>query len=435
VKRRRALIAALVVVLLTGAGVIFATTRSSVSEMADAPPAVPTSRVERGALELTVHMKGELRALRQQAIMAPTVGGSLRVLAMAEPGATVKQDDVILEFDPADQLYAKEQALSEVLEAEQEVVKRRADTDAQTAQDKVALLTAQSDVRRAELDASVDQDLIPANDYKIRQASLLEAQRMLAQTEQDIQARATVGKAGLAVLEEKRNKAKLAADRAQQNTEMLVIKAPMDGVISVRENRDAAGGFFFSGMSLPSYRVGDTVNPGRPVIDIFDVSKMEIRASVNELERTNIQPKQAVLVDSNVGPGPQLKATVKAVSGLGKTDWAGPLRTFEVTLDLDQADPRLQPGTSVRVVVPGQRVENVLLLPRQAVFEKDGKSVIYERTTAGFEPRTVKVLHRTESRVAIDGVQENAEVALVNPETSSKAKSSAATPAGPGLGR
>ena len=67
----------------------------------------------------------------------------------------MKKDDVVMEFDPADQQYALEQAESELLEAEQEIIKRRAETQAQEAQDKVTLLTAQFDVRRAALDAAV----------------------------------------------------------------------------------------------------------------------------------------------------------------------------------------------------------------------------------------------------------------------------------------
>ena len=127
----------------------------------------------------------------------------------------------ILEFDPADQQHALEQAESEVLEAEQEIIKRRADTEAAIAQDKVTLLNAQSEARRAELDASVEQDLIAGNEFKIRQAALIEAKRALAQTIQDVEARASANKAGLSVLEEKRAKAKMAADRAKQNIESL----------------------------------------------------------------------------------------------------------------------------------------------------------------------------------------------------------------------
>lgn len=419
---------------IVAAGIVVVVQRSTRDVHANDGPGVPTGRVERGALQIQVHMDGDMRASRQQTVMAPTVGGTLRILKLAEAGSDVAAGDVILEFDPADQLYALEQAQSELLEAEQEIIQRRASNDAQEAQDKVSVLTEQFNVRRAELDAVVDKDLIAGNDYQIRQAQLIEARRTLAQTERDVQTRAAMSKAGLAVLEEKRAKANMAAERAKQNIESLVIKSPIDGVLAVRDNTDAAGGFFFTGMTMPQYRVGDTANPGRPMLDVFDVSTMEIRASVNEQERVNVSPGQTVSVDSSVAPGVVLKGSVTAVAGLGRPDRNdGPLRTFEVTLALEHADPRLRPGTSVDVVVQGPKVDGVLLLPRQAVFEKDGKQIVYTRASAGFQPVTVKVLHRSESRVAIEGVDEGAEVALVNPESSGGAKAASPTAAGTGL--
>jgi multidrug efflux pump subunit AcrA (membrane-fusion protein) len=420
VKGRRLLWISAGLIVAGAAGGAIVLTRSRVSALAESGPVLPTVKVSRESLELSVHMNGDLRASRQQAVLAPAVGTTLRVLRLVETGTAVKAGDVIVEFDPADQRYALEQAESELLEAEQEIIKRRADTEAQNAQDSVALLTGQFNVRRAELDAAIDQDLIAANDYKIRQAQLAEARRTFAQTEQDIRSRATAGKAGLSVLDERRAKAQMTADRARQGIDSLVIKAPMDGVVSVRENTDAAGGIFFSGMTLPQYRIGDMVNPGRPVLDIFDVSGMEIRASVNEQERANVSPGQAATVRSNAVPGAPLGAKVIAVAGLGQPDrYAGPLRMFEVTLELDRADERLRPGTSVEVIVPGRRVDNVLVLPRQAVFEKDGKPVIYVRSGSQFTAREVKVLHRTESRVAIEGVDEGVEAALISPSAPS----------------
>jgi hypothetical protein len=82
-------------------------------------------------------------------------------------------------------------------------------------------------------------------------------------------------------------------------------------------------------------------------------------------------------------------------------------------------------------------VDNVLLLPRQTVFEREGRPIVYERTATGFEARGVKVLHRTESRVAIDGLSEGAEIALISPESSGSSTTSkpAPPPAGPGMGR
>jgi HlyD family secretion protein len=335
---------------------------------------------------------------------------------VVDSGSTVQKDDVILSFDPADQRYALEQALSELQEAEQSILKRRADIGAQNASDQVALLTARFNVRRAELDAAVDKSLIPANEHQIRQVSLQEARRTLEQTEQDVKARATVNSAGLSVLEETRMKAQVAADRARQNMEMLQIKAPIHGVVSVRDNMDSAT-VFFSGMTLPSYRVGDLVSPGRPVLDIFDVAGMEIRSFVNELDRVNLSVGQKVAVTSDSIAGLELPATVRAISGLGQPQRnLGPLRRFDVTIALDKADPRLQPGTSVALSVTGPRIDDVLIVPRQAIFEREGRTMLYVKTATGFEARDVKVAHRGESRAAIEGVDDGTEVALIRPD-------------------
>jgi multidrug efflux pump subunit AcrA (membrane-fusion protein) len=401
---------------------------STTELMAEAGPFVPTTRLSRGSIVLSVHMQGDLRAARQMALTAPSVGGNLRILTVVDNGSAVAKDDVIMEFDPADQQYALEQAESELQEAEQEILKRRADVQAQEAADKVALLTAQFDVRRAELDAAVDADLITANEHKIRQVELDESKRRLQKIEQDVMHRAVTSKASIAVLEERRTKARLSAERARQNMDTLVVRAPIDGFVSIRENQDASGGFFFSGMTLPAYRAGDTVFSGRPIADVFEIKTMEIRARVNEQERANVSPGQPAQVECDALPGVVLDARVTAVSGLGRPVLrTGPLRQFEVTLELPEPDPRMRPGTSVRVQVQGQKLENVLLLPRQALFDKDGKLIVYVRAASGdFAPREVKVLHRTEGQVVIEGLDESSEVALIHPDA---AKQSGTTPA------
>jgi multidrug resistance efflux pump len=363
----------------------------------------------------------------------PAGGGLLRLVKMAETGSAAHAGDVIMEFDPTEQQYALEQALSQVAEAEQQITKLQADRDVQAAQDRVDLQAAQFDVRRAELDAKLDRDLLAASEYQKRQLSLEEARRRLAQIEEGGKSRAETSRAALAVAEEARTKAKLAADRAQQNIDSLIVKAPIDGFVVARENRDANSGPFYSGMSLPEYRAGDNVFPGRPVADVFDLSQMEIRAKVNEQQRNNVAAGQKAAVESAALPQVKLSARVSAVAGLAQSDWwgaSGPLRDFDVTLKIDQTDARLRPGISVQLLLAGTRVDNVLHLPRQAIFEKGGQPVVFVRAGGRFEPRAVKPTHRTESRVSIDGLAEGTEVALVNPEsarTKTASKPSAST--------
>ena len=394
---------------------------------------VPTASVVRGPLELSVHVTGELRAARSAMLMAPSVGGTLRILRLLPTGTTVQAGDLIAELDPSEQMYALEQARSELLEAEQQIVKRKADLEVQAADNEVALLTARFDVRRAELDSLPDKDLVSANDFRKRELALDEARRRLAQLDADTQARAETSRAALALVEERRAKAELAATRAQQNIDNLTMKAPIDGILVVRENRDAAGGIFFSGMTLPEYRAGDNTFAGRPLADVYDLTAMELRVKVSEQHRANVAVGQAAEIRSSGLPGVRFSGSVNTVAGLvGSSDWwevSGPVRQFDATLKLDRVDPRLRPGTSVDAVLKGTRVDDVLQVPLQAVRQKNGKPILFVQGPAGFETREVKVLYRTESRAGIEGVPEGTVVALVDP-TAAGTGPAGASPAG-----
>ena len=155
---------------------------------------------------------------------------------------------------------------------------------------------------------------------------------------------------------------------------------------------------------------------------------------MNEQERANVSVGQTATIESDVLTSVRPTARVSSIAGLGRPDnRSGPLRQFDVTLELRDPDSRLRPGSTVRLLVAGETVKNVLLLPRQALFEIDGKPIVYLRTGSGeaFSPRPVKVLHRTESQIAVEGVDEGAEVALVDPVAAMKL-SGTKTPAGSG---
>jgi multidrug efflux pump subunit AcrA (membrane-fusion protein) len=409
----------------TAAGLVFV----PAAQVPIAGRTLPTTPVVRGTLTLDVHAAGALRAGRVASLMAPPAGGTLRLLRMAEPGTALRAGDVAMEFDPAAQQFALDQANSELAEAEQEIIKMRADVDVRTAQDRVDLLTARFDVRRAELDALADETLIAAVDRKKRLLALDEARRRLAQLEEDVQSRSATNRAALAVVEEKRTKARLAAQRAQQIIDSLVVKTPIDGLVVARENRDVTN-VFYSGMTLPDYRAGDLVMPGRLVLEIHGSGQMDVRVRVSEQERANVAERQAATVQADALPHERFAAHVASLAGTASRgglfdDGLSSMRTFDVGLQLDRPEPRLKPGTSVRVVVAGETLKNVLTLPRQAIFQKDGKLVVYAHAGSGFAAREVKVTHRTESRVAVEGVPEGTDVALVNPE------SGAATASGP----
>jgi multidrug efflux pump subunit AcrA (membrane-fusion protein) len=303
----------------------------------------------------------------------------------------------------------------------------------------VTLLTARFDVRRAELDALPDKTLISANDVRKRELALDEARRRLAQLEADTASRGETNRASLALVEERRAKAQLAMTRAQQNIDNLTIKAPIDGIVVVRENRDASGGFFYSGMTLPEYRAGDNTFAGRPLADVYDLSAMQLRIKVSEQHRENIAVGQPAEIRSAGLPGVTFTGSVETVSGrVGSSEWfevSGPVRLFDATLKIDRIDPRLRPGTSVEAMLKGKRIDDVLQVPLQAVRQKNGKPVVFVQGESGFETRDVKVLYRTESRAGIEGIADGAIVALVDPTTAGAPAGEGAGAGSPGVGK
>jgi len=409
-----------VVILVGCIGLVAAARRAKLS-VPDGE--IPVSEVKRGDLDLKVVTTGELRATHSITLTAPPVGGgALQITRLAHTGAAVKKGDIVIEFDPSEQRYKLDQNRSELLQADQEIAKAKADAAVLAAQDKVALLKDRFDVRRAELEVQKNE-LVSVIDGKKNQLALEQAKRVLAELEQDIQSHTASGQATIYLAQEKRNKAKLAMEQAQQNIDKMQVSATMDGLVSIEKNREASGGFYFGGMSLPDYREGDQVEPGSGIAEIIDSRELEIVSKINEHDRSNVRAGQSTEFEFDALPGHVFHGTVKTVGGMSMRQfWEESVGgKFDVSIQLLNADARLRPGLTAQVVILGDEKKNVLYVPRQALFLKDGKRVVYVKKGNGFEQHEVKIQNENESRAAIEGLNAGTEVALVDPTAPRKA--------------
>ncbi|HUS19019.1 MAG TPA: HlyD family efflux transporter periplasmic adaptor subunit [Terriglobales bacterium] len=410
-KLRRGIIGGVVVMALIGVGMAFAA-----REFKPAERLVPTTKVERGPVEISVMTTGEFRAPHSSTLVAPQVNGTLQIVSMLQTGMKVKAGDVVVEFDPSEQEYNYEQAESQLRQAEQDIIKAKADQQVTAAQDKVTLLKAKFELRRAELEVQRNE-LVSEIDAKKNDLALEEARRRLKQIEDDVKSRAASGQAGIRVLEAKRGASQIAMQVAKQNIENMTLRAPLDGIVSAKENRDSTGGFFTTGMVLPEYRAGDLTWPGRPLAEVFDVAQMEVQAKISEGDRANVNPNQPVEVRVDARPGLTYSGKVKSVAGLASRNmWsASSQKRFEASFQLDQPNAELRPGVSATLLIHGQKLQDVLYLPPQCLFENDGKQYVYKKSGSGFEPQELKVKFRTENRIVVEGIEQGVEVALVNP--------------------
>jgi multidrug resistance efflux pump len=94
----------------------------------------------------------------------------------------------------------------------------------------------------------------------------------------------------------------------------------------------------------------------------------------------------------------------------------------------------LRPGLLADVQVIIEKIPNAIYIPAQAVFERDGKPVVYVKTGPRFEERAVQLAKRSESTMVIsEGLKPGEEVALMNPtRQGSKKKEEGKTGGGAG---
>ena len=293
----------------------------------------------------------------------------------------------------------------------------RADAVVQRAQDEVTLLTARFDVRRAELDVQGSL-LSSAIDKQKFVLTLEEAKARLAQLQDDLQSRTASDRASLAVLEEKRNKARLQMDNAQQQHRQHEAARAVRrscGRQGQRHEQRRMGRRRRAGIPRRRHRV-----PGRPVAEVLHQSGIELIAKVSEYDRAHLNAGQNAEVNDSRRAGQEScrPLSSRSPAPAGATCGRGTIRR-ERSTSASTSRAAIQQGCARalrrRCSSLVRQSKRAKYLPRQALFEQDGKPVVFVRQGRSFEPREVKVLDRTETYVVVGDLPVGTEVALRNP--------------------
>jgi multidrug efflux pump subunit AcrA (membrane-fusion protein) len=114
-------------------------------------------------------------------------------------------------------------------------------------------------------------------------------------------------------------------------------------------------------------------------------------------------------------------------------DQMSPVKYFETTLALENTDPSfMKPGQRVRAYVRLEEVDDVIAVPRGALFDKDGKRVVYRWEGGAFTPVEVKVSRNSVSRVVVDsGLAAGDRIALRDPSLKAAAPAASGAPKAP----
>ena len=421
-RKRRAknylgLFIAVILCAVAGFGGRYLYQRSVASSQID----VPTVKVVRGDVSLSIFANGEVRGGNSQVLTAPMTGGDLHVLFLLPNGSPVKPGDVVVKFDPTDQEFALKEAKSDLAESEQHIRQASAQREADTEEDKYALEKAQTDLDLAELEAKKNP-ILAAITAKQNDLAVAVAKDKLAQLKQDRINKQATDEAGVQMQQAAQGKAQSKILTAKQNIDAMTLRAERAGYVAIKQNTNV--NMIYDGMQLPIFQVGDAAQPGMAMAEIPDLNHWEVAANVGELDRGHLSPGDKVNVTVIALPHRTFRGHVTDIGSTSGSPWD---RHFECKIALDDQSTELRPGMTAKVEITTESMRNALWIPAQALFESEGKMFVYLRSGKTFARHDVTLIRRNETRVVLSGVKEGQEVALANPTDTAPKKSKAGT--------
>ena len=379
------------------------------------PPNVPTAEVQRGEFVDNIPIRGSIKALHSIQITAPSIAGDLQIVKLAPMGSMVKKGDVVVQFDTTTLKATLDQRLSELKSAEADIDHSRAEAHLTREQQATDLLQGGYDVDRAKLDTN-KQEILSEIDGAENRLKLADAEQKYKELQQKDVSTKNSTDADIDAKKYKREKSLFDVHLAQRQLASLTLRAPADGMVTIMPNQRARN--WTQGGSTPDFKEGDRAWSGAVIAQLPDLNTVRVSARVDEGDRGRLKSNQTATVRIDAVADKEFPARVAEISPLAKLDYSSwPVtKNFDIALEILDTDSRIRPGLSASARIAVEKVPNSILVPVEAVFEKDGRSIAYVLNGSRFEERSVQVARRGRTQLMIAGGLEPGErVALKDP--------------------
>ena len=352
-----------------------------------APVPAEIATVSRGPLQVTLDEEGETRVRDRFVVSAPVAGRVLRI--GLEAGDPVQANRTVLAtFQPATP------ALLDV-RTRAELTARVEAADAALEQAKAVAAQAQAEQAEAERNLRRTRALVEGGATSPRELELADTQ---AKTRHEAVDAAT---AAVRAVEADRRavRAQLLQAGRTSGGPVIQLRSPIDGVV-LRRIRESEG----------------VVPPGEPLLEVGDVSKLEIVADYLSTDAVRIRAGQRVIVE-RWGGGDALGGRVRLVepSGFTKVSALGvEEQRVNVIIDLDAArEAWAQLGdryrVEVRVVISS--ADSVLRVPVSALVRRGESWSVFAVEDGRAVARDVSIGARNDAFAEVrSGLAEGAQV-------------------------
>ena len=287
-----------------------------------------------------VRVTGEIESASSAFFGPPSVPsiGQYTISFMAPEGRVVKAGAPILKFDPQElmtQLRDKSNALNE---KQKQLEKQEILAQEVIAEVKLKLQEAIAGLDKAKLKADIPVELLASRDYKEYKLLLKQAEFTLALRQQELEMEKRVQDTEISILKREIAVLKGEVTQYQGSIESMTIKAAGPGVViyTVNHRND-------------KHEVGDNVWRGRRVMELPDLSQLQVHLEVPERESARIAVGQSVKFVVEAAPDQQFYGEIIELASVIHTKSRNqPARVFDATVSMKDPDSSLmRPGMSV----------------------------------------------------------------------------------------
>jgi HlyD family secretion protein len=323
---------------------------------------VRSALVERQDIVSTVSTNGKVEPSDLFQAHAPMPGDVAQIFVNLNDKVKPGQELVKMDDSDASKAVAAARANLQSSIASQNAIKQGGTQDER--------LTANADLASAKLQqqqaaASVAslkklqaQGAASANEVAAAEQKLTDAQARVSQLQ--VRRSGRYGSEDIATQQSMVNQAKASLFAAQSDYAAVDIRAPFAGTV----------------YAIPVSQY-DFVNAGEMLLEVADLTKLQVRAYFDEPEVGKLAVGQPVTIVWDAKPnlvwhGHVLEAPTTIIN-YNTTRNVG-----ECLISVDDAHGDLLPNTNVTVTVTTQRHPNVLSLPREALHTDGGKNFVYK---------------------------------------------------------
>jgi HlyD family secretion protein len=263
-------------------------------------------------------------------------------------------------------------------------------------------------LKKAELAYEILKEYTHTMDLKRLEEDVVEAKRELARV--NLQANASLAKAEVnrdaAIAELDLTRQRLEKYREEKNKTKIFAPAP--GLVVYHNERYSRD---------DGIKEGATIRERQTMIRLPDTNIMTAEVRIHETKTNQISPGQQVIVTVEGLPDQRFTGKVTKIGALAdsRDRWLNrELKEYQTQITLDQAIEAMRPGSTVKVEILVDALDDVLAVPVQAVFSKGGRNYVFLKKAAKMgKPIEVSLGQASEEYVEIvKGVALGQEVML-----------------------